>query len=126
MARINLLHPLLIALGLRSLHLLLPHTFFQPDEFWQALEPAHPYVFGNGYLTWEWRDLPPLQNPWTAPESLVSILGPEWAATAEQAWDTWVVQGRMRSWIWVSVFVWLYKGLRVLGLEGTEWLVRFV
>ncbi|EGV65301.1 glycosylphosphatidylinositol anchor biosynthesis [Yamadazyma tenuis] len=30
-------------------------TFFQPDEFFQCLEPAHRLVFGYGYLTWEWQ-----------------------------------------------------------------------
>lgn len=35
--------------------ILLPQTYFQPDEFWQALEPAHYLVFGSGWLTWEWR-----------------------------------------------------------------------
>lgn len=29
-------------------------TFFQPDEYFQALEPAHNMVFGYGYITWEW------------------------------------------------------------------------
>lgn len=29
-------------------------TYFQPDEFYQALEPAHKLVFGYGYTTWEW------------------------------------------------------------------------
>ncbi|KAG7821074.1 hypothetical protein KL909_000277 [Ogataea angusta] len=31
------------------------NTFFQADEYWQALEPAHYQIFGYGYLTWEWR-----------------------------------------------------------------------
>ncbi|KAK9365228.1 Alg9-like mannosyltransferase family-domain-containing protein [Lipomyces kononenkoae] len=31
-------------------------TYFQPDEFWQALEPAHRLVYGYGYLTWEWKE----------------------------------------------------------------------
>ncbi|KAG5517874.1 hypothetical protein PMAC_000328 [Pneumocystis sp. 'macacae'] len=31
-------------------------TFFQPDEYWQSLEPAHQFVYGYGYLTWEWRE----------------------------------------------------------------------
>lgn len=31
-------------------------TFFQPDEFFQALEPAHNIVFGYGYITWEWHE----------------------------------------------------------------------
>lgn len=30
-------------------------TFFQPDEYYQCLEPAHTFVFGFGYLTWEWQ-----------------------------------------------------------------------
>lgn len=30
-------------------------TFFQPDEFYQALEPAHDLVFGYGFVTWEYR-----------------------------------------------------------------------
>lgn len=29
-------------------------TFFQADEFWQSLEPAHFKAFGYGELTWEW------------------------------------------------------------------------
>lgn len=31
-------------------------TFFQPDEYWQALEPAHIAHYGYGFLTWEWRE----------------------------------------------------------------------
>lgn len=50
--------PLILALVYRSLFLLFPQTYFQPDEFWQSLEPAHYHVFGYGYLTWEWKDLP--------------------------------------------------------------------
>lgn len=30
-------------------------TFFQADEYWQSLEPAHELVYGYGYLTWEWK-----------------------------------------------------------------------
>ncbi|CUS22079.1 LAQU0S04e07734g1_1 [Lachancea quebecensis] len=30
-------------------------SFFQPDEFWQCLEPAHYMAFGYGNLTWEWK-----------------------------------------------------------------------
>lgn len=29
-------------------------TFFQPDEYYQVLEPAHKFAFGYGYITWEW------------------------------------------------------------------------
>lgn len=30
-------------------------TYFSPDEYWQSLEVAHHFVFGYGYLTWEWK-----------------------------------------------------------------------
>ncbi|WVQ64650.1 uncharacterized protein L199_002817 [Kwoniella botswanensis] len=80
-----------------------PQTYFQPDEFYQALEPAHNYVFGYGYLTWEWRDLPtPLTGSW---------------------WDMYVVAGRMRGWIWPGVFVGVYRVLQITGLDKTEWIV---
>lgn len=41
---------------LRCINALTIHTFFQADEYWQSLEPAHHLVFGYGYLTWEWRE----------------------------------------------------------------------
>lgn len=31
-------------------------TYDNPDEYWQGQEVAHHMVFGNGYLTWEWRE----------------------------------------------------------------------
>ncbi|XP_067130582.1 GPI mannosyltransferase 3 [Centruroides vittatus] len=34
----------------------LVQTFYVPDEYWQSLEVAHRYVFGYGYLTWEWKE----------------------------------------------------------------------
>ncbi|KAK3247557.1 hypothetical protein CYMTET_42947 [Cymbomonas tetramitiformis] len=30
-------------------------TYFNADEYWQALEVAHHLVFGYGHLTWEWK-----------------------------------------------------------------------
>lgn len=41
---------------------LLTRTFFQPDEYFQALEPAHHAVFGYGYLTWEWLSPLPVRS----------------------------------------------------------------
>ena len=29
---------------------------FVPDETWQSVEVAHNMVFGQGYLTWEWKE----------------------------------------------------------------------
>ncbi|KIJ35747.1 glycosyltransferase family 22 protein [Sphaerobolus stellatus SS14] len=41
---------------------LLTSTFFQPDEYFQSLEPAHRMVFGYGHLTWEWKTSPPIRS----------------------------------------------------------------
>lgn len=38
----------------RLINALTNSTFFQPDEFYQSLEPAHRLVYGYGYLTWEY------------------------------------------------------------------------
>lgn len=38
------------------------HTFFQPDEFWQAQEMAHRLAFGYGYRTWEWASARPIRS----------------------------------------------------------------
>ncbi|KAF8320798.1 hypothetical protein DL93DRAFT_2215963 [Clavulina sp. PMI_390] len=41
---------------------LFTRTFFAPDEYFQALEPAHHAVFGYGYLTWEWLAVQPFRS----------------------------------------------------------------
>lgn len=41
--------------SIRLINSLTINTFFQADEYWQALEPAHRAIFGYGYLTWEWQ-----------------------------------------------------------------------
>lgn len=47
---------LLFCLGFRAvLGLVGQRTFFQPDEYYQSLEPAHRFVWGTGFETWEWR-----------------------------------------------------------------------
>ena len=38
----------------RALNGLVVVTYFNPDEYWQSIEVAHRWVFGYGYLTWEW------------------------------------------------------------------------
>ncbi|BEJ13219.1 hypothetical protein CspHIS471_0303930 [Cutaneotrichosporon sp. HIS471] len=94
-----------VALAVRALSLALPHTFFQPDEFYQAFEPAHGYVFGHGHLTWEWRDLP-----------LPPGLPQTW-------WTQTVAGGRLRGWIWPGVFVLVYKFVQALGLDSSDAIV---
>ena len=51
-----------LALGIRVAIALATCTFFQPDEYFQALEPAHFLVFGYGDLTWEWTSTPPIRS----------------------------------------------------------------
>ncbi|KAI0061234.1 glycosyltransferase family 22 protein [Artomyces pyxidatus] len=51
-----------LAVAARVLLALFTCTFFQPDEYFQALEPAHHLVFGYGQLTWEWRASRPIRS----------------------------------------------------------------
>ncbi|GMG10510.1 hypothetical protein B5S30_g2229 [[Candida] boidinii] len=51
----NSTHLIIVILIIRIFNGLTIKTFFQADEYWQALEPAHFFIFGNGYLTWEWK-----------------------------------------------------------------------
>ncbi|KAJ8104615.1 hypothetical protein OPT61_g10662 [Boeremia exigua] len=47
-----------LLLAFRVVNALTLHTFFQPDEFFQSLEPAWQLAFGgasNAWITWEWR-----------------------------------------------------------------------
>lgn len=40
-------------------------TYFQADEYYQCLEPAHNFVYGYGYITWEWKErLRSSIHPW--------------------------------------------------------------
>ncbi|KAF9484713.1 glycosyltransferase family 22 protein [Pholiota conissans] len=51
-----------LALSIRITIALLTRTFFQPDEYFQSLEPAHHIVFGYGHLTWEWMAPQPIRS----------------------------------------------------------------
>ncbi|KAK3301591.1 glycosyltransferase family 22 protein [Chaetomium strumarium] len=47
-----------LLLAFRFLNALCMRSFFQPDEYFQALEPAWSIAFGSGsgaWLTWEWQ-----------------------------------------------------------------------
>lgn len=49
------LHVFLLLLALRILNALTTRTFFQPDEFFQSLEPAWQMAFGEqgaAWITW--------------------------------------------------------------------------
>ncbi|GLB34752.1 putative alg9-like mannosyltransferase family protein [Lyophyllum shimeji] len=51
-----------LALLVRVLVALCTRTFFQPDEYFQSLEPAHHAVFGYAHLTWEWLAPKPIRS----------------------------------------------------------------
>ena len=44
-------------LCLRIFNALTICTFFQPDEYYQSLEPAWNVVYGYGEITWEWKEV---------------------------------------------------------------------
>ena len=48
-------HLILCLLCFRLFNAFTLQTFFQPDEYYQSLEPAHHLVFGYGFLTWEYQ-----------------------------------------------------------------------
>ncbi|KAM3161828.1 Mannosyltransferase [Lachancea thermotolerans] len=50
--KVSLRHVLIL---FRLINCFFVQSFFQPDEFWQCLEPAHYMAFGYGDLTWEWK-----------------------------------------------------------------------
>lgn len=51
-----------LALLVRVIIALSTRTFFQPDEYFQSLEPAYHAVFGYAHLTWEWLGKNPIRS----------------------------------------------------------------
>lgn len=66
-----LLALLLLALLLRIGLALAWPTLDWPDEIFQTTEPAHRLAFGNGVVTWEWRD--GLRN-WALPGFFAAVM----------------------------------------------------
>ncbi|KAF8508374.1 glycosyltransferase family 22 protein [Gautieria morchelliformis] len=91
-----------LAICLRIAVALLSVTYFQPDEYFQALEPAHHLVFGYGHLTWEWRTRPPIRSIFFpmlfAPVYwMLKILGLDEPYLLVWIWAPKVVQGLFAS-----------------------------
>ena len=95
----------LIALSFRLFNALVSRTFFQPDEYWQALEVAHRLVFGYGYQSWEWR--PAAAGAEVGVKELLAGGG----------------GGGIRSPLYPFLFVPLFWVLRVTGLDDPVLLV---
>lgn len=51
-----------ISLCVRIAIAVLTRTVFQPDEYFQSLEPAFQLIFGYGHLTWEWLAEKPIRS----------------------------------------------------------------
>src|SRR5437868_7838218 len=62
---------LLVALTLRIGLALAYPTLDWPDEVFQTTEPAHRLAFGNGVVTWEWREG---TRNWMLPGLLAGIM----------------------------------------------------
>jgi len=72
----------ILAIAIRILLAVSTRTFFQPDEYFQCLEPAHRIAFGYGHLTWEWVSSKPIRSAaypaiWAWLFKLLALLGPE-------------------------------------------------
>ncbi|CAI7581162.1 unnamed protein product [Penicillium glandicola] len=84
---------LLFLIAFRLVNAFVVRTFFQPDEYFQSLEPAWQIAFGQGqgaWVTWEWRhqlrsSLHPLLFAalYKVADFLASILGVSPATRAE-------------------------------------------
>ena len=84
------------ALIFRVLVAICTRTFFQPDEYFQSLEPAYHLVFGYGHLTWEW----------LSPQPIRSIIYP--ALNVPIYWllkITGLSESAIGDWLLVSYFV---------------------
>lgn len=93
-------------------------TFFQPDEYFQALEPAHALVYGYGYWTWEWAQ--GLRSAWhpllyAGSYKLASLVLPDDVAVAVAPP---VCGAAIAAWVDVAVF---YFGLAFWRRRAYAW-----
>mmetsp|Transcript_8124 Transcript_8124/g.15296 ORF Transcript_8124/g.15296 Transcript_8124/m.15296 type:complete len:651 (-) Transcript_8124:46-1998(-) len=94
----------------RVINALILETQFDPDEYWQTLEPAYCIALSTGHnceLTWEWtrRREPGLSK---------NITGFNWLDDA--------LYGPVRSYVPLMPTITLYKFLKVIHLD-TTWMI---
>lgn len=124
----------LIGIGLiiRLLNVLISRTFFQPDEYYQSLEPAHSIVFGYGYQTWEWRSVVSASSmfmgedrePVTGWKVLTKLLQSNVQGWKELGTELGEAKGGIRSPLGLVNAMVGYYIVKYLGLEETNALVR--
>jgi len=100
-----------LALAIRLANACLSRVFFQPDEYWQALEPAHRWVWGFGWTTWEWRVQAPAEGT---------------ASAGQAGWELLLQGGRggIRSPLAVLPTAAAYSLLKAAALDSPFVLVR--
>ena len=102
--------------GFRILNALLLQTQFDPDEYWQNLEPAYCRVFGDDAaarsqssscegLTWEWKRRPESYD-FSSPQEFVNM----------------VMQGPVRSYASILPTLCFYKLIQYLQVDSS-WMV---
>jgi phosphatidylinositol glycan class B len=94
----------------RILNALLIQSQFDPDEYWQNLEPAYCQVFGQpgapcAGLTWEWKRRPTSTNIDSFSDLITSGL-----------------EGPLRSYASILPTLFFYHLVKILGLDST-WVV---
>jgi len=106
---------LLVALALRIGLALAYPTLDWPDEVFQTTEPAHRLAFGNGVVTWEWREG---TRNWMLPGFLAGVMRlTSWAGAGSSGYTRGIVS--ILSGLSL-VFVWFgYKwGSREFGASA--------
>ena len=107
-------------LAARAANALLLRTAFAPDEYWQALEPAHRLAFGRGALTWDFRAR---IRGWLCPTvfagayRLAALLGGGLQASAVLAAPR-LLQGALAG---VGDFYVYLLSRRLMGAEVARW-----
>ena len=99
----------------RIVNVLFIQTQFDPDEFWQNLEPSYCYVFGEGNsscpgLTWEWKRQPTVTiESISDASSFIDVLN-------------YGTEGPVRSFTSVVLTMVYYKIIQNYGLDSS-WMV---
>ena len=103
----------LVLYSFRAWNALAVKTYFDPDEYWQALEIAHEYVFQFPFVK-----LNQLAKSGLADPQLQALL-----AASTRGYITWEWIARIRGFFHPALFAGVYQTVKVLGLENTEMLV---
>lgn len=108
----------LVLYAFRAWNALAVKTYFDPDEYWQALEIAHEYVFQFPFI--KLNQLAGSSQGGLSDPQLQALL-----ASSTRGYITWEWIARIRGFFHPALFAGVYQAVKVLGLENTEMLVCF-